>query len=319
MKKNLREKEQPQPQQPSLQSKGRPGQNSNFISQLKTGIQNTPQSKQAAQLQTGADQYTTQLKQERETSKVVGDDTAQLKPLSNSKLNVVGEDHNESNERRQEERQFTTDKTGGTYWEENEFQVTMANGDQTDADPLTYRLIHTLQNIARLTKHLNKFGTEEGAIDLAKNIHGKVEGLITLAETQWGRLEGVPYTGDLTPDEVATRDKLFKERMSKLALCKTALVALKDGQQLETKVIKAHVENIKGYNDHMANVMSVGEVTVLRSQAMHDAAQGAANTSGVWKIGEDHVSDITDILAKTQGTADYNLLTQSEFNDELKK
>lgn len=56
--------------------KGMPGTNSDFISQLKTGMKNRPESKQAAQLQAGADQHTTQLKDEREGTSGMDNDLA---------------------------------------------------------------------------------------------------------------------------------------------------------------------------------------------------------------------------------------------------
>ena len=60
------------------------------------------------------------------------------------------------------------------------------------------------------------------------------------------------------------------------------------------------------------------QVSKLRSEHMHQAANNSYKTKGVWKIGDYHVEDIKS----SHGTSKvfkikYNLVTASEFYDAL--
>lgn len=314
MKKNLREKEQSVSSQPSKSSKGQSGPDGGFISQLKSAMGNTPQAQEMAQLQTGADQYTSQLKEDRQTSKTVGDgmDIAQLKPLSKGKLNVIGENHNESDARREQERTFVMDETsGGDYWEEEQFKI-VVQGQETEADPLIYKVLADMHRIETLARHAIIKIKEEDK-DTAEEKRTKMNNMARLAHAQWSHIEGIPYTGNLSAEQVETRDKLMKERVQKMDDCVTAVNNVCDGSLNADKA----APTVKAFTTTMKGVMEEPKLNKLRSKAMHEAAEGAAAKKGAWKVGDFHISDIETLL---EGAAPgYNLMTRGEFNDELKK
>lgn len=259
-----------------------------------------------------------------------GQGVVQQKALSNSKLNVAGENHLESQidykdktgkivNRRDLEKEMTTDQAGGDYWEENE--LTIISGDApVEADPVVYRLLHTLQLIARLCKYVAKASNSDGAISITKQIldESSVPNFITLAEQQWLKVRGSNYPGDLSPDKIATRDGLLEERMLKMRALHAGLVAIKaegENEAVDKQIVMGAVGQAKIYVDHMAKTMTIPELTKLRSEYMHKTAVEKEDDNGVWKIGDDHVKDIVALLDGTEPT--YNLLTKDEFDEQL--
>ncbi|MFK7799105.1 MAG: DUF4157 domain-containing protein [Aureispira sp.] len=260
------------------------------------------------------------IQQNKSLKKGKGAGIIQRKALSNTKLNVVGESHPESANRAELERQMVQEKVGGTFWEENEFKMTVGDGE-TDADPLTYRLIHTLQNIARLSKSVGGSKTgHQGTGRLAVLSWNILSNLVALAEKQWGELKGVAYPGDLNDEEVGVRDARFQARMDKLEHLKTGFAYLQQHKDTpKAELDKTEYETHLGYvslfvTDMQQNTMSVAEVTKLRSEYMHKAAESKAGEIGIWKIGTDHVDDILALLQEKGTEPSYNLLTKNEFD-----
>ena len=74
-------------------------------------------------------------------------------PLKSNKLNVVGENHNDSDERREEEQKYCYAHTKSSYYdEEAEFQV--PNGQF--GDPIILRLIHKIKWLELLSELMLK-------------------------------------------------------------------------------------------------------------------------------------------------------------------
>lgn len=247
--------------------------------------------------------------------------------LSKDKLNIVGEDHNESGgERRGIEKGFCTEFTAGPYWMENEFNVDVDDRN-VSADPTVYRLLTTLHSIHRLSSRFDsnydKFSYAT-FLPLVVRYCLLLNPLIGLAEQYWQQSEGVAYPGPLTPEQLETRDARLNIRFAALQRFKHSLnllkrMANKKLTEKERNVVAEHFVIAAHARQQMTqNLMASNPLDKLRSKSMHEAGQQQAGTKGVWKIGESHVDDIKHNLPDI-AAPQYHLMTQQQFNAFLIK
>lgn len=249
----------------------------------------------------------------------------QRKALVSNKLNVAGENHLDSDERRDDERSLATEYAEGLYWEENEFIVDVSPNVTAEADPNILKFLTVLHDVQRWSKSIYDANSETSCVSAAKLRDPTLTALINLARQQYNRGVGVAYPSTsqdpLQAHEVTTRDQLMAQRLGYLqtiANAQQALVAMPDGsldgQQRATvtqhrTAMKTAVEAVVGMT------MAKPDLDFLRSMAMNRAAVKMVATKGLWKIGNDHVTDILTKLPEDQPQPNYNLLTMAEFDE----
>ncbi len=265
--------------------------------------------------------------------------------LAKDKLNVAGEDHDESGARRGAEARFTTEETGGKYWTESDFLVTISIpqegiSGQVEADPLLLQWFNGLQflsdfiegfrqNILALFTSSVEWSIEDfkDKVNLVsgttRNMLDTFEKLRSQDPTQRKLLNQQNNISTiekiLAQAEVIQRIRVaeasFRGKAAQLAsLLRQAdpsthrdLVKKNFNVTDELDVLIRGVEILKDAADFKLNRR---QVSFVRSLNMADAAQKNHTAIGVWKIGEQHAQDIK------QGwqNATFNLLTQAEFN-----
>lgn len=248
-------------------------------------------------------------------------------PLNKHKLNVVGEDHNESSFRRYWEKAYTYDKTGGGYWTEAEFTYKKAQKDEdvkpAYADPLYEKICDAIMQICVYLRAV-RFGSEQSkkiedisvAIQLAKLVFSLLDRVVNTEEYKnlaENRKKFITFLREkqnviLKISEMTAEEEEENEYISGDQL-ETDLKQIEKLRELSFKTI-----DYKGRD----NSLEQQEYTrLLRSKSMHKAAVENYNTLGVWKIGEAHVTDILDKLKVT--LIPYNLVHLEEFNKGLGK
>lgn len=242
------------------------------------------------------------------------------KTLSTDKLNVVGEIAAESLERGAAERQLAQELVGGTFWEQADFEMPVGDA-QTSADPLTFQLIHSLQDIANLSKGIarSKLG-HKGAAELVKLVWEPIFELIPVAEKQWDALNGIAYPGELNDEDLEIRDDFLQNHMDQLDELKNAYEFIRANEkkpikELDKLVYNRHMIAINRFIDDLnQNTVTIAAATRLRSKYMHKAAEDRAGEIGVWKIGQEHIDNILAVLEEDGEQPSYNLLTKDEFD-----
>ncbi|MFK7796714.1 MAG: hypothetical protein AB8E82_04615 [Aureispira sp.] len=282
-----------------------------------------PLQKNAA-TQTPTETVTEQPLQETVAEQTPQDETtseeALTKTLSTDKLNVVGEIAAESLERGEAERLLVQEQVGGTFWEQADFEMPVGDA-QTSADPLTFQLIHSLQDIANLSKGVarSKSG-HKGAAELVKLVWEPIFELIPIAEKQWDALNGIAYPGELNDEDLEIRDDFLQNHMDQLDELKDAYTFIQANEkkpikELDKLVYNRHIIAINRFIDDLnENTVTIAAATRLRSKYMHKAAEDRAGEIGVWKIGQEHVDNILAVLEKDGEEPSYNLLTKEEFD-----
>ncbi len=81
------------------------------------------------------------------------------------------------------------------------------------------------------------------------------------------------------------------------------------GESLEGNEVK--IKTWKGIETNKTS----SDISIMRSDKMHEVANNRYQTKGVWKIGEQHVIDIDAKYPKEQRK--YNLVHQDVFNDDM--
>jgi hypothetical protein len=247
----------------------------------------------------------------------------QMKAFSPAVLNVAGEDHNESNARRAREQYVTHWVTDGGYWTEPDFQVNV-NGAQVDADPKLLRFLRNLHVLRRLWNTLVTTRLPPPFIpEHARNMWVLTSPLIGLIANEYAGSVGDRYSGGaaLSAEQGQTRDTINQGRYNQFNVARQALQGLNNLHPyaaVQRDNVRQLLEQFQASAQAMVqDLMERENLDVLRSNAMHQAAEAKSNSVGVWKIGESHVNDIR---RKLQGAAPtYNLMTQQEFSDEYNR
>ena len=261
-----------------------------------------------------------QVRQQQALQRMADGSVLQMKAFSSAVLNVAGEDHNESRDRRAREEYVTHWVTNGGYWTEPDFQVT-ANGAQVDADPKILRFLRNLHVLSRLWNTLVTFRLPASYVPgHARQVWLGTSPLINVIAGEYAGSVGDRYSGGATLSlpQGQTRDQINQGRYNHFHAASQALQGLSNLHPYQVAQ-KATVEQLllqfqTSAPEMVKNVMERVDLDVLRSKAMHDAAEAKANSVGVWKIGQSHVDDIQRTML--QHAPAYNLMTQEEFNDE---
>jgi hypothetical protein len=319
-----------------------------LAAQIVSPLQN-PQSAQLSAYQLMADKYTGgQIRQTGIPSNTV----AQLAKLESDKLNVAGEQHDESGPRRDKEQLLANEKTGSNnYWTEGEF--TIAADSAVPADPYELRYKHILQFGLSLGIYDSDFKKKEsylerleyGSLEILTTIKdglklfyvddlvlygSKMEAMgkynayaIGIAEAHKNILQNCnraeALVNPMIEASTSEGEDLFGTGIPVKQTDTDKLISMVRGSKDLSGVLDEIVLNISYLHTMLQKIdtelnFSTPNFTNERSEAMHKSATARATEKGLWKIGDAHAKDLNKKWFKK-----YNLLSREDFNEEYKK
>ena len=233
----------------------------------------------------------------------------QLMKISNNidpnKLNMVGEDHDVSGQRREQEKMYTKNIFNGYgyYFQEHAFSWLNDNNEIINGDDWYLRFKQSISfclsfwldgNYKEAAKHIAKAQIEYDYMNTKQNktAHG-LKNLLPEKELS----EHFGKMGD--SEEKIERHPDFKKPAIKIML----------NRYLQDKGYK-HDET----STSMINIINI--IAVDRSHYMHNIASKAVGRKGIWKVGDTHVEHIKENNG-LQG--DYQLVEEADFDALLKK
>jgi hypothetical protein len=271
--------------------------------------------------------------------------TLQKKDLVKGALNVVGETHDVSGKRRELEQKISGKFVGGSYWREYEFRTrrptktenffgSKSKDARPFADPLRFRIAqaaYTLNktpyqiasNLITLWKS-NDDAFNKGLLDFTMETMGDILPHISALSSDLKLLRNNEEYAAFSTDERKTIDAmdtavhgslmpLHKQLQITLPLSDRSK-PLPQGTLDTLQLYAKTVTDLTKLAEHLGPDND-GDVNFQRSQSMHRAAEARHKDPGVWKIGDNHV---TDIKQSQSGKIPYNLMTEDEFSDYFK-
>lgn len=269
----------------------------------------------------------------------------QLKKLQRGKLNVVGEHHTESTERRHLERSIAAQEVGGEYWTEDQFRTRgqdllefFTKGSTADprafGDPLYLRIAESIKYIvnaksdfeigwkAKAKDNLNEKQQSEIKDELQPilafckthlNVAFELLSLVDKNEESKSYNETQALHIGQIGKSLGTTRGLFLD-LAELWKSKT-LAQLVAGNFLAEFAKFSYAIDILSISATKLGGDNMDTTSKLRSAAMDAGAEKGKNQIGVWKIGFDHVGHIKDKM-KEGDTKNYVLIDREEFNRE---
>lgn len=202
------------------------------------------------------------------------------------RLNVIGENHQKSEERRKQERAFAEEQ-GLTYLFENEFGV-VKNDTVMMGDPTNLRILFAVASVREKVAALQR----GDVVDPQPFFDG----------IQWalGHVQGdvIKYVQDHDDDTLATLFATLGDaiRRRRPAIANNAIIDI-------TQVLSP---------GHMLG--SSSDISRARSESMHEAATEGSTAPGMWMIGQHHAEDIDDAFPERK----YILLDDKSMDAEMK-
>ncbi|GHV06307.1 hypothetical protein AGMMS50229_10870 [Campylobacterota bacterium] len=235
--------------------------------------------------------------------------------LMKDRLNVVGENHNESDERRELEKDVCKAYTSSpNYWNENEFDV---NGDQ--GDDLELRLRHVvvlckswLEDVKRNIKNQEFVAVSTVNKSLRDYAFSNIWEYTRLLPQNLPNADVLSQNANELKNAI---DNFFKKPPSTIQVFvvdeygeQPAYVKLDENQ---------YFQGIDTQIDALCRELGImstkaGSLSMQRSKHMHAFANAHFKMNGVWKIGEAHREAIATISFRRH--RQYNLVSKDEFN-----
>lgn len=234
------------------------------------------------------------------------------RPISADRLNVIGENHPESNTRRDEEKAFCSEMTGSdTYLLEHALLGKNDEGESIEGDPHELRLIHRIHYLngqikdVEEKKHIPLF-LEQAQMELNVVKQQKkfqyykpskvvARFFLTEIETKIGIAIGLFNNPKMRPSE----------KRNNLNSLIDAIYAI------------SHILYPPQTAQTSSLATQMNAIRIARSIQMHDAASIFHTKRGFWKIGDKHVSDIEE---KMKGQPfKYKLIPKARFNTLLNR
>ncbi len=292
---------------------------------LKALMGNSLQTKQAAHFQNLSKQFTAQLK--NDTS------VAQLRGITAGVLNVVGENHDESNIRRGKEKRFCYRKANlGRYWQESEFRERnysvlkdLISDRRGPADPYPLRLEMLKERVVHASELLTtswhrdvlppKFG--ERLKQTEKELRLLLASVQVWKDTALDSENGRGMTQEFK-DQCAADYVIVRTLCDAIVNIKQTIIDTKGmrNSQRIPEICKAiglySLDYEFGFKEPNNLTGDYKVVSWGRSLEMHRIANLRSDQAGVWKVGDSHAKDMLDEDDRT-----YNLVTRQEFNQEL--
>ncbi|WP_445455556.1 hypothetical protein [Flavobacterium sp. HNIBRBA15423] len=273
----------------------------------------------------------------------------QLKKLEAGKLNVVGEHHSESNQRREQEIDLAEREVGGKYWTEDKFRIRGTKSSKEEAvkdtaqdpriigDALYLRIAESIQYVDdaknEFKESWNEWTTKKLSIEQLAGLKSELQTLLVTCKTH--TLEAnklaVAYMNNeeyktlpkFVTNIIIQINKLLPETVKLFLL----LAEIWKAKPLEQLILDKFLNsfNVFGSNIDILNMYAakIGgarrmDTSKLRSYEMDNAASFAHDRIGVWKIGFDHVKHIEEEMQQND-TKNYVLINRDEFNHEYKE
>lgn len=258
------------------------------------------------------------------------------------KLNIVGENHEESGDRRREEKTMVQEKYGfldNQYWQENNFQYGGASGVTRSGDSLVHLV---LQSAAFLLEDFKSMKRWLRLIIEIFDVDGDDVTVDNKMETLIERMEDALDENvelELAADKLDKADEypdVVDQALDIADHIDTSLThyieQIEAGNVEPTKTLPQLIKNIEAMEEHIQEILEDYNVAATepeqvatqivheRSLGMYMAAEEAAEKdgkTGVWKVGQRHADDLRD------GVQDFNskrltMTSETEFNAELK-
>lgn len=294
---------------------------------------NSVQVKQAKALQQQADN-SPQVKQLKAVNPMDSNAVMQLK-LQKGVFNVAGEDHGESDERRDKEFLFSIFAVMSPhYWKEDEFKLERENGSSRLGDRAVLRAGHAVQlvydyhddytcNLKQLLKEMFKDKPTVSFEELVGDMR-------IMAQRRDHFLHVAVY--ELQREESEEHNNKWvnlRELLSDLTEMQLDVEAIEEANSyadLRDQAETMHEANAS-FTERVANAFNFYNITkqdgiteslsAKRDDYMHKSAEMAQEQgkTGVWKIGQEHVEGIRQKGLENH----YNLVSQEEFNQEYEE
>lgn len=253
--------------------------------------------------------------------------------LATDRLNIVGEEHPESDPRRQAERTHCSTVLGpGKYWVEQYFPIEAGNREQLLGDPPFLRFYNYIAGL-----HFFDHIDQSYATDFHKIYANALSNVHILASAERELLCADSFVDLYADFERRPGDHLVSnEKLKDLKLSldvDAAMIRFLTYEMLTGHIsMERHDEIINNLNVIFARFRKtvtkinkrsdVREVPVnqkfvaiawLRSLAMAEAAMlPGAPKSGVWKVGQNHVNHMAELPVRT-----FKLISRNDYNLEL--
>jgi|GEM_PF-4287050 len=316
--------------------------------QLQKIADNSPQVKQAVQLQAMANTRTSVTLQKKDmitnTQSVF-----QLQKLEAGKLNVVGEHHTESEMRRQQEINLAAREVGGEYWTEDNFRIRETNSFEENAvkdtaedpriigDALYLRIAESIQYVYDAKNKFEQKWTQSTTQKLSEqkllDLKIKLQAFLVTCKTHtleanrlakaYNHNEEFKTLPKFVTDQIMQIHKLLPKTEELFLILAETWKKHSLEQLISNRFLNSF--NVFGSNIDVLNMYAVQiggasrtDTSKLRSYEMDNAADYAHDRIGVWKIGFDHVKDIEDKMQHNE-TKNYILINREEFNHEYKE
>ncbi|MEZ2443433.1 DUF4157 domain-containing protein [Chitinophaga sp. RCC_12] len=245
----------------------------------------------------------TQLKQE----------VVQRISIDVNKLNVVGEMHSESQQRRQTEMAFSNHLFGRNdlYWQEAAFKPIEIHQTRGDEAGLRLKFFYHLysKDIVNVIKTTN-----DGDMPFLMAVRGIWKTMNTVKTLYDEEVETLSEDEGLALHQMITNQVWTgcQAKMDGLATPQNAN-NLEYRRDLVTDII-----NLKNYWETKPAIYEPSKQVARadRNDHMHNSATTAAfqGRKGIWKVGENHVTGISQMFPAGRH---YNLVHQADFNNDI--
>ena len=258
----------------------------------------------------------------------------QRKDLDPNGFNLAGENHAESNTRRDKERGYAVNKGLG-YYTESEYQY-IEGGKQVVGDSIMLRLEHLLH--IQDTKYkiwLVQF-SQGGVPDFYSNSDDITEAWKNFLQSYKKSIDEIMAQTRII-DEDTDESSVYREKLLSFynivnrssELCSKIInnQIYSVGSFFKTIISWKNPNDIMMYNassllDELNEFISYFKSNVInrninnnisneRSIRMNNIANKNYNKKVLWKVGNDHIKDIK----KINGNINYNILAKDEFNE----
>lgn len=231
-------------------------------------------------------------------------------------LNVVGENHDESEIRRIHERTLASDMFGPKkYWKEYEF----ANMQNQYGDNPALRFIHAFYDLKAIKAEIFRRDFDYLKADEKALIYSSIIRFCSDMKNELGRAQSKKGVFDFAISQ-DTKIQTLVKNIDEIA---NSVITIRQDPQYKTSNQEDLItlqfrweygmDALEKFLNHPGNSNSV---SFERSVGMHLTAEDAMNKGkyGIWKIGDEHVSDIIKISTKYPINIPYNLLKKDDFD-----
>ena len=272
----------------------------------------------------------------------------QLKKLQADTLNVVGEHHTESDNRRVLEKSIATKEVGGEYWTESEFRIrsqknkeVYTKGDDDDprafGDPIILRMVESLRYVEDAKSDFKKYwkawikGNEKE--DELAHIKSELQKILVVCKTHLNEANRLLGQAKKNEESIGYNESQnfhmgqIEKNIGKTKSYFLDIVEVWKAKDLGNLIATNYLKLFKKFS-YDIDILCISAPYIggkdldatsnMRSDAMDVGAEKGKDQVGVWKIGYNHVADIKAKMVEDE-VKNYELINREEFNDEYKE